>query len=66
LACCTCHAKYNSVLPITAFCCTFCITKELNRLINHIVGGLTDIFTIWENIGKLEDVTLAYVGDQCH
>jgi ornithine carbamoyltransferase len=30
---------------------------------NHPCQGLTDIFTIWENIGRLSQVKVAYVGD---
>ena len=30
---------------------------------NHPCQGLTDLFTIWEKLGRLEGLTLAYVGD---
>jgi ornithine carbamoyltransferase len=30
---------------------------------NHPCQGLADLFTVWEKLGRLEGVTLAYVGD---
>lgn len=30
---------------------------------NHPCQGLADIFTIWEHLGRIEGVTVAYVGD---
>lgn len=30
---------------------------------SHPCQALTDIFTIWEHFGRLEDITVAYVGD---
>jgi ornithine carbamoyltransferase len=30
---------------------------------NHPCQGLSDMFTVWESLGRLEGVTLAYVGD---
>src|SRR5512138_1782671 len=30
---------------------------------NHPCQGLADYFTIWEKLGRLEGVTLAFVGD---
>jgi ornithine carbamoyltransferase len=30
---------------------------------NHPCQGLTDYFTVWEKLGRLKGVTLAYVGD---